>query len=80
MPPLGASGVLQQLYRMQALALQMLPQPIHPGQLNSNQPRLQVHTKSLLPRRIPKGQYNFLCQRLAILVRQEALDRIGLPR
>jgi len=31
------------------------------------------------PSRIPKGQYNFLCQRLEILVRQEALDRICLP-
>jgi len=59
---------------------QMLPQPMHPGQLNSNLPRLLVHTKSLLPRRIPKAQYNFLCQRLEILVRQEALDRICLPR
>ena len=78
--PRGASGVLQQLYRMQALAPQMLPQPMHPGQLNSNLPRLLVHTKSLLSRRIPKGQYNFLCQRLEILVRQEALDRICLPR
>jgi len=80
MPPLGATGVLQQLYRMQSLAPQMLLQPKHPGQLNSNLPRLLVHTKSLLPRRIPKRQYNFLCQRLEILGRQEALDRICLPR
>jgi len=78
--PPGASGVFQQLYRMQAPAPQMLPQPMYPGQLNSNLPRLLVHTKFLLPRRIPKGQYNFLCQRLEFLVRQEALDRICLPR
>ena len=32
------------------------------------------------PRRIPKAQYNFLCQRLEILVRQEVLDRICLPQ
>ena len=77
--PLEASWVLQQLYRMQVLAPQILPQRMHPGQLNSNLPRLLVHTKSLLPRRIPKGQYNFLCQRLEILLRQQALDRICLP-
>jgi len=32
------------------------------------------------PHRIPKGQYNFLCQHVQILVPQEALDRICLPR
>ena len=80
MPPLGACGVFQQLYTLQSLAPQMLEQPMHPGQLNSNLPKLLVPTKSLLPRRIPKGQYNLLCQRLEILVRQEALDRICLPR
>jgi len=52
----------------------------HPGQLNSNLLRLLVHIKSLLPRRIPKSQYNFLCQDLDILVLQEGLDRIYLPR
>jgi len=30
------------------------PQPMHPCQLNSNLHRLLVHTKSLLPHRIPK--------------------------
>jgi len=60
--PPGASGVLQQLCRMQALGPQMLHQPVYLGQLKSNLlPRLLVHTKTLLPRRIPKGQSNFLC-------------------
>jgi len=55
MPPLGASGVLQQLYRMQALAPQMLPQPMPLGQLNSNLPRLLVQNKSLLPAESPRA-------------------------